>query len=246
MISIDIYVVIKPTKEPHHRGSSCPGLPASCDWAQSGSGSAPWVLYGALVGGPDEDDIYVDDRGDYIANEVATDYNAGFQSLVAGIKCKWMGKKCNSAGLTATAIKFDVPDSEIKHIVHSPVDNTDASAEKSKPNTLAKPVDINVVRDGGNEKFKEPGFEQGGSNWECQGCKAAPGWEKRDGQKSMKISDRQGVWAGPAQTFKYGTDLLSNNEYKAAIWVKPIGADSKKEKYTMTLKVRAHLFLSGY
>jgi len=29
------------------------------------------------VGGPNENDKYTDDRGDYIANEVATDYNAG-------------------------------------------------------------------------------------------------------------------------------------------------------------------------
>ena len=44
------------------------------------------VLYGALVGGPDQWDNYVDDRNDYVANEVATDYNAGFQSaLVAYI-----------------------------------------------------------------------------------------------------------------------------------------------------------------
>ena len=48
------------------------------------------MLYGALVGGPKENDAYADDRGDYIANEVATDYNAGFQSLVAAVKCKFM------------------------------------------------------------------------------------------------------------------------------------------------------------
>ena len=44
---------------------------------------APWTLYGALVGGPDQFDKYTDSRGDYIANEVATDYNAGFQSACA-------------------------------------------------------------------------------------------------------------------------------------------------------------------
>jgi len=42
------------------------------------------VLYGALVGGPDENDVYVDDREDYVSNEVACDYNAGFQGAVAG------------------------------------------------------------------------------------------------------------------------------------------------------------------
>ncbi len=43
------------------------------------------VLYGALVGGPGPDDKYVDKRSDYQANEVATDYNAGFTGALAGL-----------------------------------------------------------------------------------------------------------------------------------------------------------------
>jgi hypothetical protein len=38
-----------------------------------------------LVGGPDENDNFADNRTDYVKNEVATDYNAGFQSAVAAI-----------------------------------------------------------------------------------------------------------------------------------------------------------------
>jgi endoglucanase len=41
------------------------------------------ILYGALVGGPGTDDSYVDNRGDFTKNEVATDYNAGFTSALA-------------------------------------------------------------------------------------------------------------------------------------------------------------------
>ena len=37
------------------------------------------------MGGPDENDNYVDDRSDYVKNEVADDYNAGFQSAVAAL-----------------------------------------------------------------------------------------------------------------------------------------------------------------
>jgi len=44
------------------------------------------VLYGALVSGPDENDNYKDLREEYIYNEVTLDYNAGFQSAVAGLK----------------------------------------------------------------------------------------------------------------------------------------------------------------
>ena len=43
------------------------------------------ILYGALVGGPNENDQYTDDRGDYIANEVACDYNAGWQGTLAAL-----------------------------------------------------------------------------------------------------------------------------------------------------------------
>ncbi|KAK0059955.1 endoglucanase A-like isoform X1, partial [Biomphalaria pfeifferi] len=71
---------------PHHRGSSCPDRPAPCDWNNFNSAAPnPQVLVGALVGGPDENDIYQDKRDDYVTNEVATDYNAGFQGALAAI-----------------------------------------------------------------------------------------------------------------------------------------------------------------
>ena len=47
-------------------------------------GANPQELTGALVGGPNQYDEFYNDRTDYIMNEVATDYNAGFQSAVAG------------------------------------------------------------------------------------------------------------------------------------------------------------------
>ena len=64
---------------------SCDDLPAPCGQADaSKSGPNPQILHGALVGGPDRNDNYVDIRSDYKANEVATDYNAGFQTALAG------------------------------------------------------------------------------------------------------------------------------------------------------------------
>ncbi|KAF2367540.1 Glycoside hydrolase family 9 [Trinorchestia longiramus] len=74
-----------PPTRPHHRASSCPQYPASCtdSWAQNNPGPNPHPLYGALVGGPDESDVYVDDRMDYIHNEVACDYNAAFVGVLA-------------------------------------------------------------------------------------------------------------------------------------------------------------------
>ena len=42
------------------------------------------ILYGALVGGPDKNDEFLDDRTRLDQNDVACDFNAGFQSAVAG------------------------------------------------------------------------------------------------------------------------------------------------------------------
>lgn len=67
-----------PTK-PHHRT-------AHGAWENNLSGQ-PYeprhVLIGALVGGPDKNDNYKDTISDYVMNEVACDYNAGFVGLMA-------------------------------------------------------------------------------------------------------------------------------------------------------------------
>ena len=67
-----------PPKRPHHRT-------AHSSWADSQS-VPPYhrhTLYGALVGGPGRDDSYTDDIANYVNNEVACDYNAGFVGALA-------------------------------------------------------------------------------------------------------------------------------------------------------------------
>ncbi|KAL6749770.1 Six-hairpin glycosidase-like protein [Haematococcus lacustris] len=64
-------------QRPHHRSSSCsPDFSVPCDFDQ----------LGALVGGPNNDDSYVDVRTDFVQNEVALDYNAGFSGALAGLQ----------------------------------------------------------------------------------------------------------------------------------------------------------------
>jgi hypothetical protein len=61
------------------RASSCPALGVECTWDHFNTAEPnPHTLFGALVGGPGAADDYVDARNDFIKNEVATDYNAGF------------------------------------------------------------------------------------------------------------------------------------------------------------------------
>jgi len=75
---------VNPPQRPHHTSSSCPNMPAPCTWDNFHSPDPnPQILYGALVGGPDINDNWHDDRADYITNEVTIDYNAGFQSALA-------------------------------------------------------------------------------------------------------------------------------------------------------------------
>ncbi len=67
-----------PPEHPHHRT-------AHGSWADSQSvpDHHRHTLYGALVGGPDSSDGYKDEIGNYTANEVACDYNAGFVGALA-------------------------------------------------------------------------------------------------------------------------------------------------------------------
>lgn len=71
---------------PHHAASSCPDLPSTCGWEHYKSEKAnPHVLYGALVSGPLLSDLYKDQRFEFLYNQVTIDYNAGFQSVLAGL-----------------------------------------------------------------------------------------------------------------------------------------------------------------
>lgn len=65
-------------KYPHHRAAS--GLSRCED-----TGKHRYVLYGALVGGPDAKDQHNDVTADYVYNEVAIDYNAAFVGACAGL-----------------------------------------------------------------------------------------------------------------------------------------------------------------
>ncbi|XP_077990543.1 endoglucanase G-like [Glandiceps talaboti] len=78
----------EPPKRPRHRASSCPDLPLTCDKTNSYQWNGPnhHVLYGALVGGPENDDSFEDSRRNKRQNKVACDYNAVFQSAVAGLR----------------------------------------------------------------------------------------------------------------------------------------------------------------
>ena len=65
---------------PHHRASHGSKTLSALDPVDQ-----VHVLWGALVGGPDANDYHIDDTNNYIYNEVAVDYNAGFVGACAGL-----------------------------------------------------------------------------------------------------------------------------------------------------------------
>jgi len=74
-------------EHPHHRTSQG----SYCDNMNEPSESRH-TLYGALVGGPDASDNYIDEVSNYQTNEVACDYNAGFTGLLAKMYSVYHGQ----------------------------------------------------------------------------------------------------------------------------------------------------------
>ena len=76
-----------PPTQPHHRT-------AHGSWENSKTNPAKTrhIIYGAMVGGPDRNDNFVDERSNFKMTEVATDYNAGFTGAVARMSAKYSGK----------------------------------------------------------------------------------------------------------------------------------------------------------
>lgn len=82
-----------PPEHPHHRT-------AQGSWSDNMNVPEKHrhTLYGALVGGPDSWDNYNDSVSDYVANEVACDYNAGFTGALAKMYKKYGGQTLKDFG----------------------------------------------------------------------------------------------------------------------------------------------------
>jgi len=83
-------------KQPHHKSSACKWVckkpftspcKTVCNFDDFKNSKIPnaYILYGGVVGGPDQRDNHVDLREDFKSNEVTIDYNAGVQGLIAAL-----------------------------------------------------------------------------------------------------------------------------------------------------------------
>ncbi|WP_226294166.1 glycoside hydrolase family 48 protein [Aquimarina algicola] len=80
---------VNPPTKPHHRGQHA-------SWARSTSvpEESRHTLWGALMGGPGmPNDAFEEDRNDFQANEVATDYNACYQGVLARMVMEFGGSE---------------------------------------------------------------------------------------------------------------------------------------------------------
>ncbi|MDQ1293991.1 MAG: Endoglucanase [Actinomycetota bacterium] len=121
------YVVGYGTNPPthvHHRAASGQNLGYMSDL----TGPNRHVIYGALAGGPDQNDKWVDDRGDYQRNEVAVDYNAGFTAAAARLAGEYGGTP--------------VPDSQLVDPVRDTEMSVDVITDHSGPDGASLRVTI--------------------------------------------------------------------------------------------------------
>lgn len=132
----------KPPGKPHHRDSALK-MNQSGDWEafKKNTGKNPNQLVGGLCGGPLEDGSWVDDREDYVANEVALDYNAAL--LIGTVQCLVTGALKPAAEPAAAAPAATQPAAEAKPPAEPKPEAKPAVAEAAppaKPAAEAKPA----------------------------------------------------------------------------------------------------------
>lgn len=70
--------------------------------------TARHILYGALVGGPNQNDDYPDNVSDYTTSEVACDYNAGFVGVLARMYAVYGGQTLKDFGAVETPVDNEI------------------------------------------------------------------------------------------------------------------------------------------
>ncbi|NNJ63844.1 MAG: endoglucanase [Dactylosporangium sp.] len=123
-----------PPRNVHHRGAHGSWLNAS---ATGEPATNRHILYGALVGGPDATDAWTDDRSDFIGNEVALDYNAGFTSALARLHGEYGGQPLAS-------IPGETPDGDEIYLDRTTInsDSRGTSMQVFLTNTSAWPARV--------------------------------------------------------------------------------------------------------
>jgi endoglucanase len=208
-------------RNPHHRT-------AHGSWydSQQVPEQTRHVLYGALVGGPSApDDAYTDSRGDYVMNEVATDYNAGFTSAVARLYGEYGGAPLanfpqpetpdlTELSVETTVMQNEPRDTVIKAIIYNKsafparaltharfryyfVREGDAALTVSSPYSQGCPVPPTAKQSAGNLWYVEV---------DCAGYTIAPA-----GQSAYKMEVQLRIGVAEGGTWDPGNDPSFQN-----------------------------------
>ncbi len=129
-----------PTKI-HHRAAN-PGNNSSND-----NSDAKYTPYGCLVGGPDSNGNYEDNKNSYSCTEPALDYNGCFALTIAGLYARY-GGDVN----TADALVKSVSEIDENHVFGSwyksgpgPITTTEPPVTTTEPITTTEPVTTEVT-----------------------------------------------------------------------------------------------------
>lgn len=121
-------------KNPHHRTAHGSWSNDSNNPAQSRN-----LLIGALVGGPDENDNWQDDRNDWVTNEVAIGYNAGFSGALAKMYSEFGGQPLASISFPnsqekSISVATDISNLQNKAVVSASIVNKSATPARGIEN----------------------------------------------------------------------------------------------------------------
>ena len=153
-------------QNPHHRGAH------GSTNNNIHEGETKHVLYGALVGGPGQpdDNAWQDKRDDYIANEVALDYNAGFTGALAYMVDKFGGMPLADSEIPQLFDRKVAPPPVAPTSGNpTPGNSTSGNPTSRNPRPRDNGVDFSVVNDWGS------GF-QGQITITNQGDRPINGW----------------------------------------------------------------------
>ncbi len=178
--------------KPHHR--ACSGTSTSEDESPS-----KYVLVGALVGGPtDEGGSYQDSRNDYVCNEVAVDYNAGFVGAAAGLYSVY---KTGSLESSVVGTKSYNPGTT----TNPPAQTTTAAPSVTNPPVVTQPSNTGTSSSGGYELKVNDSYNYNTMDEKMIGFKYED-FGIKSGEKVTKVefnisaSGKIGKWQGAVGT----------------------------------------------
>ena len=237
------------SNKPHHRAAS------GTSTAESDGTPSAHVLVGALCGGPtDANGTYADKRSDYIANEVACDYNAGFVGAAAGLYSFYKTGSIETSipGVTKIYSGGSTPDPITQTTTTSynnpDIKTTTTTVKTPDPDIVTGKGDIVLLPDDmtmGTEEGSDGGVNNY-AEFAPQGAKSATLYVKVN-SNDTEIAGEFGTWNGDwvedkFDKVKVGSDKIATVDYtipddvgsvvKAIVWW-PHGNDVEIQKVVL-------------